>query len=90
VDPAGDASNTPIVPSTPVKPTGPSTPAESSAGSGCSVARARPANRNGLAFATLCLLVLGGGYLTSSYFTFALWCSVFEISFSAPFLGLFQ
>lgn len=61
-DPAGDASNAPIVPSAPAKPTAPTATADS----GCSIGAMHSADRHGLPFAALALLVLGGLCLTSS------------------------
>ena len=65
VDPQGDASNAPVVPSAPIGPTTPAPPAGSDSGGGCSLAPIHPSGASRAGLAALCLLVLAGARLVS-------------------------
>jgi endo-1,3-1,4-beta-glycanase ExoK len=62
VDPQGDSSNVPILPSEPTPPTAPS---DSGSDSGCSLMASHVSRRAGISSTTLCLLVLAGARLAS-------------------------
>jgi len=65
VDPQGDASNAPVVPSAPIGPTTPAPPAGSDSEGGCSLTPSHPSAATSAWLAALCLLVLAGARLVS-------------------------